>query len=447
MTNYISRIRTKGKNLAIGGDNFDGQWVQSIPTICSGVTLAAKAQSVYDISSHIPNDGYDYELYVMLTFRCPALAGQSASVYLYSGSSTSDYDYTAGAVGLVVTRHNVLQEVAQFAFIPVKANRKKLVLYNGHGHPADGLNLYFKGYRRIGKNGTHSNYISNVQMRKNTIKIGGDNFDGQWVRKGLDICTNLSLANGASASYDISSYIPNDGNTYELMIKGWGNTGSTAGNSIRYKVITNTDYYISGARATTGATALCGGGCTAMIDGTTRSISVINTGNATANIGRCRLIGYRKLGKNKDSNQYLSKLAIGNEAINIGGDNFDGQWIYKGYCPYEWTSLASGTTKAVDISSYIPNDGYAYELMVYAWINTGTTSGNAAEVYVGTDLTDYMMLCRANTRAASSVSTSGVNKIVISGKSRTLNILNGAGATSGSGRVWLSAYRRLGTNT
>ena len=189
-----------------------------------------------------------------------------------------------------------------------------------------------------------------------------------------------------------------------------------------------------------------GASCIALIDGTTRTVTLNNTGGASTSC-TCHLRGYRKLGKNNDAKQYLSNIGVKNETIEFGGKNFDGQWVKKQLNAYEWTSLVSGTSYAIDISSYLPNDGHAYEIMAYVWTNTSTTSGQGAEVYLATDLTNNMMFCRTNTRASSSVTTSGVGRIVISGKSRTLNVLNGIGQNSGSGRVWLYGYRRLGTNT
>lgn len=445
MTNYISKINTKGQELEIGGKNFDGEWVLKTSSICTGVTLAGGAQTAYDISSYLPNDGYDYELYLMVTMRCPATAGQSASIYLYSGDSTSNYDYSVGAVGITISRHAVYQEMAQSAFVPVKANRKKIVIYNGHSYNASSVNIYTKGYRRIGKNDTQEKYISNINVKGDTIPVGGDTFDSGWVRKSYSLCSALSLGANGSKSYDISSYIPNDGNTYELMVTGWGSTGATSGNSARFKITTNTDYYIAGARATSDASVAYGAGCIVIIDGTTRTVTLNNTGSGTTSC-TCHLRGYRKLGSNNDNKQYLSQISTTNSSVQIGGKNFDGQWINKTYQAYNWTSLTSGTTYSSDLSSYLPNDGCAYEVMAYSWVNTGTTSGHGAEIYLSTDLTYLMMFCRCLTRTTSSNSTSGVGRFVVSGNSRTLNILNGIGQTSGSGRVWLYAYRRLGTN-
>ena len=446
MANYISKINTKGQELEIGGKNFDGEWICNAFSVCSNITIPAKSEVVYDISSKIPDDGYDYEIFFMLTMKCPATAGQNAIVYVYAGDSSSSYDYYAGAVGITNTRHAVQQEMAQSGFIPIKASRRKLVLQNSYSYPASAVYLYIKGYRRLGNNGIATNYISNINVKGDNIPIGGTTFDGGWIRKTADLCSGLSLASNASVSYDISSYIPDDGNTYELMVRGWGYTGSTSGNTARYKIITNTDYYIAGAKSTTTGSFYIGGGCTAMIDGSTRSVTLINTGDATMGGGRCLIIGYRKLGTNNDSKHYLSNFSTNNEIVEVGGNNFDGRWINKSYSAYQWTSLVSGTTYSIDISSYLPDSKYAYEIMVYTWCNTGTTSGNGAEVKVGSDLTNNMMFCTTITRASASTSTSGVGKIPISGNSRTLDISNGAGANSGSGRVWLLGYRRLGTN-
>lgn len=442
---YISKIKTNKQELEIGGKNFNGSWTMKTYAVCSNYTLAGSGQVVYDISSYLPNDGYDYEIYLMATGNCPASAGKTASVYLYSGASTSDYDFTLGAIGAALSRHSVMQEFAQSGVLPVKSNRKKIVIYNGHANDASGVYVYLKGYRRIGKNGTKTNYISKINTKDGNIAIGGNNFDGSWVKKNLAICTSTSIANGGSASYNISSYLPNDNDTYEVMVCGWGETGTTSNKSVRFKITSDTDNYIAGVRATNGATMPCGGSCIIFLKGSTNTITINNSGSQTGTF-TCYFRGYRKVGANNDSKQYLASVNANNSLIEFGGNNFDGQWVRKSFS-YEWTSLTNATSYQVSLSSYLPNDGYAYEIQAYGWIQTSTTSGQGAELYVGTDLAYNIMLCRVRTRASSTGFTAGGTKIYTGGNSRTINVWSSFGHNTGQGKLWLYGYRRLGTNT
>lgn len=451
MPDYISNITTLQGNQVIGGKNFDGDYSNCWDTVCSNVTIAAGKQIVYDISSYLPDDGYDYELYFMIAFKCTAKAGTSAIVYLYSGDSISDYDYYCGAPVVAATTHSIAQESVHCAFLPVKASRRKVVLYNSYTYDAQGVCLYLRGYRRLGNNNDQSDYISNINVKGENIPIGGDVFDSQWKQKYLNLASKISIASNASITYDISSYLPNDNNSYELLIRGWGNTSSTSNRSARFKVMrniqgTDIDAYIGGARSTNSSQACFGGSCTIVVDGNTRQLSLINTGTDTMYSGTCDIISYRKLGNNDDSKQYVDSINVLGHAIEVGGSNFDGPWIDSTYSACERSSFVSGTVYNADISSYIPNDGHDYELLIYAWVNTQTSAGRVAELYVGSDIAGDAMICRTVTRSSSSIVTTGVCKIPISGQSRVLKVINNCGVTTGKGKVWLCGYRRLGTN-
>lgn len=101
----------------------------------------------------------------------------------------------------------------------------------------------------------------------------------------------------------------------------------------------------------------------------------------------------------------------------------------------------------VDITQYLPNDGYNYELMLSAISTTGNASGNYLSVFVSTDLmTNSICLLRAITRTSSTMYAGGNGNIAV-GTNRTIHIRNtGTAGGSGSNYIRIRGYRRIGTN-
>lgn len=121
----------------------------------------------------------------------------------------------------------------------------------------------------------------------------------------------------------------------------------------------------------------------------------------------------------------------------------DGQWVSKSFTVTE--SITASMDKTFDISSYLPVDGYNYEVIISGYGNTGATSGNSLVVSVSTDIIQtgqYIICCR--TRTTSAVNA-GSTMILPVGTARTLRVRNGDTAAT-SGNITLRGYRRIGTN-
>ena len=449
MTDYIAKIKTPdGEARTIGGKNFDGQFtVKTLIGINNG-SLAKNATKTISLASYLPNDGYDYELVFMTVANTGATSGNITRIYAYSGAGTSGF---GTRVGLARTRSAYTEHFTNTSYLPIKSTDRNLTIKNAGNATSTGIYVYLKGYRRLGKNSTSSNYVSNISTQDKTIPIGGDNFDGQWVSKNVDILSGATISKGGSTKFSIGSYLPNDGHDYEVIVTGWGSTVATAGAHIRIKVRNGTpgktnvtDFYMFGGITRTASTRAFGGTTTITVKSSDKNIVIENSGNNTATVS-IRVRGYRKAGFNNNSNSYLENISISDKKLPIGGNNFDGQWVAKYSDVYNIKSPTASKAYYADISSYLPNDGHAYEVIADAYCQSSATSGAICEVYLNGH-GQSLMVARNTTRTSSLVDNEATVILPIAKGKRTLGIWTGQSGTA-SIRVTFHAYRRLGTNT
>ena len=123
--------------------------------------------------------------------------------------------------------------------------------------------------------------------------------DGNWVYKFLTVIASQSLAVENVYKIDMSSYLPNDGNVYEVLIGGICHTGNTAGNTVRLCVSSdimigsasiNIGYAVTRTNIRTG----CAGSVTVIV-GKERYINAVNKGNATMADCYLECVAYRKV--------------------------------------------------------------------------------------------------------------------------------------------------------
>lgn len=131
--------------------------------------------------------------------------------------------------------------------------------------------------------------------------------------------------------------------------------------------------------------------------------------------------------------------------------NFDGQWVCltSNMTITSSTTLVKDTTYTYDISSFLPNDEYNYELILSAAGYTGTVSGNTANIYVRSDLNqnaaEGTLIARGMTRTSNTASWGGSINLIV-GKQRQVHIINTGSANATNVFVLLNAYRRIGKN-
>lgn len=131
--------------------------------------------------------------------------------------------------------------------------------------------------------------------------------------------------------------------------------------------------------------------------------------------------------------------------------NFDGQWVFSRlYLVGSTTTISGQTTYTYDLSNYLPDDGKIYDVAVNISCNTDTSSGSMINVYFSSDILTNkysIMGARGTTRTSSNVSGGG-NCILPVGNARELKLFCGtsSGTSMSIVELWVSGYRRLGTN-
>lgn len=123
--------------------------------------------------------------------------------------------------------------------------------------------------------------------------------NGKWVSKAYTIFSSKTFAVNQSITYDLSSYLPNDGNVYEVLFQSYQRTGNVAGNSTS-SVLTSdifTSYGIRLGRCTTRtASSQTSSGSGILPVGAGRTVTYQNI-EANGTSGDCGLVavGYRKV--------------------------------------------------------------------------------------------------------------------------------------------------------
>lgn len=305
-----------------------------------------------------------------------------------------------------------------------------------------------------------ANYIEKININNSSIPIGGNNFDGQWVAKYLRILTDGSFTAGANWTQSLSSYLPNDGCQYELMIEAWGekpaqSKGDTSsgpfmrvGNGTSNANAVVEHYLFTIPRNDTVTTRFGGGSTIIPISGSNRNIYFLNSGQIAINAVGINLLGYRRIGNNVPSGtNQISNISANSSTVTIGGNNFNGQWVRKWSTIYDATSMAAKATVALDLSSYLPNDNYNYEVLLDAYARSGEVNGNTVNISIG-GITSDAVIASTETHSGNNNTKNNIGNLRMPvGTNRKLNVTNYGNAASGTTNIRLMAYRRIGTNT
>lgn len=126
-------------NLKAGKDEIGRNWVSSFITLQNSVTIGAASTITIDLSSYLPNDGYDYEILGYIVAR--------------SGSSTTGIDIylTDGAVGTMRIVNPADTSNACGCFIyPISGQRRSVTVGNFATSQAGTIGFFrLMGYRRL----------------------------------------------------------------------------------------------------------------------------------------------------------------------------------------------------------------------------------------------------------------------------------------------------------
>ena len=127
------------------------------------------------------------------------------------------------------------------------------------------------------------------------------------------------------------------------------------------------------------------------------------------------------------------------EEIKANKTDVDGQWVYKAITLSTTTAVGTYT---IDLSDYLPNDGYFYEVLFYGKVTNASTT--VPTVFFGTDLVSPFYVSQVKSDASGTFADCW-NAILPVGLSRSA-IINITTIAPKECEVKAKLYRRIGTN-
>lgn len=143
-TTLINNVNNKADASTVVNTRFDGQWVGRYSQIST-----AKATGTYniDLSNYLPNDGYNYEVYLFghlySSNSTYTLVYAKTSIFATVGESNG---IRIGYVG-VNTRQGIINTI-----LPVGSDRILTITISGRQLDKTDTGFCLAGYRRIGTN-------------------------------------------------------------------------------------------------------------------------------------------------------------------------------------------------------------------------------------------------------------------------------------------------------
>lgn len=131
--------------------------------------------------------------------------------------------------------------------------------------------------------------------------------------------------------------------------------------------------------------------------------------------------------------------------INSSCKALDGQWVESSSILASNISAPTSTDLEYSLASYLPNDGYNYEVLFTGQATSGASSGNVCNIHLKTDIiADYVLFARAITKTTSNNSTYGTCILPV-GTNRKATVV-AYSANTGAFYLYARGYRRIGTN-
>lgn len=293
----------------------------------------------------------------------------------------------------------------------------------------------------------------------NDIPIGGNTFNGQFTLKYLLAIDSMSIASaGTSGNVDLSNYLPNDGFDYEIQVAGWCKTEATKG-ATAHIWIDGTKFsegiLVGYQRSVSGEAAEEVVNTTIVVNSTTNrnTVHLRNSGSKAAN-AFLRFYGYRRLGTNNDSSNYIENIEIPNNSLTVGGNNFDGNILNESVTLFSGTALVSSTGYVkTDISSYLPDSNATYAVQVVAYGRSATNANTTANYRISaldannnTYSEQYFMICRMFLSGTTTQQCESSAWVIVPPTHRYIGMRNTT-AYGGAAGITMQQIRRLGTNT
>lgn len=133
-----------------------------------------------------------------------------------------------------------------------------------------------------------------------------------------------------------------------------------------------------------------------------------------------------------------------NNLSEIGKEKFDGQWVAANITVA--SSVKITENKTYDLSSYLPDDEYNYELLLDVNGTTDTINASYADVFITNDLGIIYKITRTQTRTTNYSMIWGAGCIAAVGSGRYLTLCRGGSHDYYLSSLDIRGYRRLGKN-
>lgn len=304
-----------------------------------------------------------------------------------------------------------------------------------------------------------TNYIEKIRINGNNEVIGGKDFGGQWVDIRALIAANVSYTSSKTVTHDLSSYIPNDGYSYEATFGIRCYCNAVAGTVSQALLITNNgEWGFGGCRAST---------YTANTNTERKSVTVVfppNDRNLRVQLSHGKgtptyslaLQGYRRLSARGNIDGFKN-VSLDNNSIPIGGNNFCGKFLENPIQLINKTNVGAEQMFVISLDDILPKDEYNYQIFLSGKVKQGTNSGTILmitnsgtrttiseseqhnRVYMGT-------ATLANSATAQISEGSVILPIFANDRNVTIEINNNTSTKNNSAYCNLMGYRRIGSN-
>jgi len=448
MTNTITNIN----NYKIGGNNFDGPWkyFNENKTIIHDTWLGT-GWYTYDLRNILPQDTFDYEVLITGWFFHNDI-DRTGSILLYSGQNQELMCHGV-RMGAQIRRSRGTSSPAGITILPIFRKSPYLTVYL----PNNGFNchIHIAAYRRLSpqKISEDSQNISTFNLPNgDVIKIGGDTFDGNFISTPLYVVAGWTtfLACGATVEYDVSSYLPNDTKTYEVLVSGCINTVADRTSELGFILPGgNTILWLREHSQH----SVDRRGCTTILVGPDRKITLYDYADAEVRYS-LNLHGYRRVAKNDLENiDYIGNLQLDGNNYSLIGNFHDTPWqLLTNACTLFNTTFSAGSTTVFSLENIIPNDGYDYMILCTGWTwcygNNSAyfrfASGTKTKEQMQNFDTDVREWISTNSFAQHSTCSASNWYIPIRANDKHITILSDQ--NSDSTGMEICGYRRIGTN-
>lgn len=154
-----------------------------------------------------------------------------------------------------------------------------------------------------------------------------------------------------------------------------------------------------------------------------------------------------------DANNKLSVSLVDGglnaDASNLTTDGqkvFDGQWVEsKSQLFAAYIDCPTSTADEYDLSSYLPDDNYNYEVMVSGVTRSSTTVGQSLRIELASDIFPAILFSDCACVASGQTNQGSGSIIIPVGTGRKVKVMPLSWA-QGTYKLWIIGYRRIGTN-